>query len=989
MAQKQYKSSLKQKGFKPEQISNAGVERILQEGNRQVSVLRDQFAYEKSQRDNVLAAMKENARLEKQDRQKNFNLETQNRKDIKARQDANFKIQQDNRTKEARAQTELYSELSKLSVTASKKVADLQQEKFDKDYQDELNKILIEGPDYFKQAEYQTQEDQLQLMSFENEVGADAVAAAGGTPLQTQRIRSNSKGRQYARDKAQTMFAMQGFMPYALNVLKEQYPEVQDPAEKRVIIQDLLAPYMQEKGIYGLKPEFLTPALLETRKEINLFMEGERENFTKNLQTQAVEESTVAFLGNKGDLGINSSRLFRDLYTSTGDRTLALDKFFEAALELDQAEIEALGDVTLLGQPAPIKILHERRYRLLKEGKIDQKSSNWTRNQTKREQNAADYERAVFETFNANPEKLTAAAIEEAQKKYRELMGVDSQKIKSFEASTITARGKKAMEEYLFGLADQGKLSPDVLSSVADVELRTNKALVSAAEEYAAKYETPDYKRKKETLKTLVLGQGKRFSPEGRTLTVDGEIVLSKLEAEFDQRLTQIMANNPSTTVGEAANTALIETEKAFTEGFKQKDSVYYFDQKAKRYGNVLDLTIGPEAKEVVDNRAKEIRDTLSKFPNATAALENTEDLVFTKDQALQIASSYYKPGFATPALVRNLAQSLGDMTEIDVINAQLRAYDMPELPPPPTMALLNTVAPEIRSGLQNAQSAIRSTRFLAQTGQYNEAAIPNGYGSLVTEAAEMYNIPAPVLAGLIETESNWINGQTSSAGARGLAQFMPGTAAQFGVNVNDPASSIQGAAMYLRHLMDNYGFDLKMAIYAYNAGPGNIQSYGPGATKENADYYPKVMRSATKYGYGQQSFVEDYNLRPSMAPKVAYIAGNIGGGPYYTGQHTDVKQTNGAYFEITDLDEFVEVQDPELGRVPLSQVGVTGDWQSHTGRGSHGIDYGTISGSQIFLKNGAAVTYRGDSGDGNGDVLAFTLPDGREFQFLHGTLPN
>ena len=991
MAQQKYKSSLKQKGFKPEQISNAGVDRILQEGNRQANVLREQFAYEKSQRDAVLSTMKDNARLEKQDRQANFNLETQNRRDIKARQDANFEIQQQNRINQAETQKVLYSELSKLSKTAATKVRELEQEKLDREYLDEYSKILIEGPDFFKQAEFQTQEDELQVMSFENEVGADAVAAAGGTPLQTQRIRSNSKGRQYARDKAQTMFAMQGFMPYALNVLNEQYPEVQDPADKRAIIQDLLAPYMQEQGIFGLKPEFLTPALLQTRKEINLFMEGERENYTKNLQTQAVEESTVAFLGNKGDLSVNASRLFRDLYTSTGNRTAALDQFFEAALELEQSEIEALGDVTFLGQDLPIKILHEGRYRQLKEGKIDQQSKNWTRNQTKREQEAADYERRVLNTFMANPEKLTAAAIQEAQQEYKRLMGVNSQKIKNFEASTITARGKKAMEEYLFGLADQGKLSPDVLSSVADVDLRYNKALVAAAKDYAAKYETDDSKRKKGTLEQLVKAEGKKYAPEGRELTVDGEIVLTSLEAYYDDRIKYYIDNKPGIKMAEATTQALLDTQEEYRKGFTDPTSIYYFKQSGgdKRYVNVSQLGLTPKTKDDIDRRVAEVSSLLANTPDIKQTLKTVPNLVFTKEQGIEIASSYYTPGFATPGLVRGLAQRLGDVSEIEIINAQLEAYDMPQLPPPPTMALLNTVAPEIRSGLQNAQSAIRSTRFLSQTGQYNEAAIPNGYGSMVTEAAEMYDIPAPVLAGIIETESSWINGQTSSAGARGLAQFMPGTAAQFGVDVNDPASSIEGAAKYLRHLMDNYGFDLKMAIYAYNAGPGNIQSYGPGATKENADYYPKVMRSATKYGYGQQSFVEDYNLRPSMAPKVAYIAGNIGGGPYYTGEHLDVKQTNREYFEITDLDDYVEVEDPDLGRVPLSKVGVTGDWYSHTSRGSHGIDFGTASGSQIFLKNGAQVTVRRDSGDGNGDVMAFTLPDGREFQFLHGTLPN
>jgi len=68
-----------------------------------------------------------------------------------------------------------------------------------------------------------------------------------------------------------------------------------------------------------------------------------------------------------------------------------------------------------------------------------------------------------------------------------------------------------------------------------------------------------------------------------------------------------------------------------------------------------------------------------------------------------------------------------------------------------------------------------------------------------------------------------------------------------------------------LRHLMDTYGFDLKTAIYAYNAGPGTIQQYGIGATDENKNYYPGIIAKATKYGYGSTALNDPSIIRPSM----------------------------------------------------------------------------------------------------------------------------
>ena len=66
--------------------------------------------------------------------------------------------------------------------------------------------------------------------------------------------------------------------------------------------------------------------------------------------------------------------------------------------------------------------------------------------------------------------------------------------------------------------------------------------------------------------------------------------------------------------------------------------------------------------------------------------------------------------------------------------------------------------------------------------------------------------------------------------------------------------------------------------------------------------------------------------ISPSVAAAV-YETGNIG--PTSTGQHLDVKRTDGSYFEYGDLNNFVDVEDKDFGRVPLGKVPETGDWNS------------------------------------------------------------
>jgi hypothetical protein len=117
-------------------------------------------------------------------------------------------------------------------------------------------------------------------------------------------------------------------------------------------------------------------------------------------------------------------------------------------------------------------------------------------------------------------------------------------------------------------------------------------------------------------------------------------------------------------------------------------------------------------------------------------------------------------------------------------------------------------------------------------------------------------------------------------------------------------------------------------------------------------------------------------------SPFLVYTSGNIG--PTSTGQHLDVKQVGGGQFPTTALDEYIEVDDPELGVVPLSQVPITGDFASHTARGSHGIDYGLYEGTEIYAKNGARVI--SNTPTEHGDKLLIQLPNGKQYTFLHGT---
>lgn len=96
-----------------------------------------------------------------------------------------------------------------------------------------------------------------------------------------------------------------------------------------------------------------------------------------------------------------------------------------------------------------------------------------------------------------------------------------------------------------------------------------------------------------------------------------------------------------------------------------------------------------------------------------------------------------------------------------------------------------------------------------------------------VHAAEARFGLPHGLLDALIWTESRYNPTAVSSAGAAGLGQLMPGTAKDLGVrNRFDPQSNIQGAASYLRQMLNRFGV-VHLAVAAYNAGPGAVSRLG------------------------------------------------------------------------------------------------------------------------------------------------------------------
>lgn len=105
---------------------------------------------------------------------------------------------------------------------------------------------------------------------------------------------------------------------------------------------------------------------------------------------------------------------------------------------------------------------------------------------------------------------------------------------------------------------------------------------------------------------------------------------------------------------------------------------------------------------------------------------------------------------------------------------------------------------------------------------------VPESMDDIFREAAETYQVPVNLLMAVGKAESGFNPDAVSPAGAQGVMQLMPATAASLGVtDPFDARSNIMGGAKYLGQMLSQYNGNIELALAAYNAGSGNVAKYG------------------------------------------------------------------------------------------------------------------------------------------------------------------
>jgi hypothetical protein len=990
MDQVNYRGYARSVGFDPVKAPTEGLRQMAARDDRIIRGMDKNRQEIKQVRDEYGASLERKLNAEQQDRDKNYRWKQQLRENRFKAQQANNATRIKSAATKGDNAVSMLEGLTQFSSTIAETVTEIKKQQAD---QDKLNGYLelMEngGLSPRQQADIDNTKALLNQAGEAQDKIVDGLQARNVNPSVVTKLLTGNKNRDVGRVQAHMEIITAEFPAF----LQEQYEQqnLHTAAERAAATPQLLETYLKQNQVFGLRYEFMGESLMKMRGAINAQVESARRSDVANQSSMMRDDATSNFIRTKDGAALTEAfNMISRSYDSDGRTPMGRSAAKNEIYKL-------LSDTTLFSDADVDRILGEaqtdqgswrdrfpRDYDNLISQRRDDTEREYQAKDTQERRQGKEAEKGLLDWVKNEwdgSEETLKSIIQKAKEE-----GIPTDRLQVYLANTNEQQNEDYWNELFQAAAEDGTLdSEDVNAPGVPFEVREKWATTAKGMSDARNDSGVSKEEVKSEFSTAL-----KFNLRGESTAREAHF--SHVSAtnfalkEYYRRLKSYSKDgtmSPSEAAQKARTDVLnmIQNKSGpFTvTGSIDAEGTQAFYNKFTP-GNHAGAATGLKAIDTAAAAAE-----FSKDPTVM----NRANLVSTGVIANIAQRLEAGGGISIPPVFHEYAKaSKGQYTAEDIVNAQLKKHGYTQqIQPGAVQAVKQSINDPRLQRIFEANRLTQDNLNTAIIGSGNAPATVRvgqaGFQDVIALGqASGFQFPQ-VMAGMWALESGWGKHHSGKNNVFNIKDFSGGGTLKNGSRWRDYGSVLESAQDFTELMKDKrYAPGLAKARTPRQA----IQAIAAaGYAGGESTYVDKVLRVMKGQGVNvDQPFATTSSPTRNqghMTPTLAYISGNIG--PTSTGQHLDVKQVGGGEFATNALDQFVVVDDPELGRVPLGQTPITGTFASHTARGSHGIDYGLYSGTKVYVRNGARVVSK--TSTVHGDKVVIQLPDGRRFSFLHG----
>ena len=869
MAQAQYRRAVRPAGFQPVQVGGQEIARMREESARMADSMRAARQAEIDNRKRVQSQMEAEQEYTRSAEDRNLRIQTQNDANRLRQSQFNATTAAEQFADQQRASASIFKNVADLSATASKKLIEIGEQRFE---EDRLQAFTNFDPTTDAVLQQILGEGQLQAQEELRQGAIDEIAANPDTPkLPVAQARALSNGARYGLDQARANYLLTQIYPQQLQKARLENPDIAGSSSATAaFLVNFEREFYQKTGLLSYKPEMLRDGLVAVKNIHQSILTKEQRVEERNLYQMQDDNATTILTQNPGAFLQNVTASFRTWARNPDNGySGALEKFENLATlrgpngefmfsmeQLAQAVLKPDGQGFAADWPTRFARMQEARLR----------SDNQYRQAVMASEDLSfkQQEDEILKGLTADPSKANADA---AVDFFREAYGRVPQSILQFQASYTTEAVKKAKSiEQLEAIPD-GFITQEAVDAMAALDPAAARRLNDRYASQERRYNQGIFKDTAESFKTIA--NGATSFGTNKPNTPSSIFLQGRMQAVYRKRVDEAVAggmdfNQAATTIGQQ----LAAEVKA---GLLDKNSVWYRQVSgpggAAEFPNLNKGTVS--SAEQARRRYSQLKKNIQA--NGVERVINTKNSIITEQEAQEIVKNYGRPGFTVPQDVLAVAGSTNGLDPMTIINAQLAQHGISPLKPPPSLDTTSkTVSPEFRKLLFKKPTINTSIRGLGSANTFNPAVIPNNLGQFIQQAAQSTGVNPSYIAALAEIESTFNPNNVSYNGSSfGVMQINRAAHPAFFAQQDwrNPQANINYGAQYYSGLLKKYG-DPVAAAMAYNAGPGNYDAYLRGqlpdgrVKTEMLNHGKKFAKVMYKYGGGGMALNNPHMLR-------------------------------------------------------------------------------------------------------------------------------